>query len=117
MSSRLRTVTWSSSRAVDGRGWVRGEAEAFKGADVELALDQWDREVAGPDPVFHTGAGGNALESGGELGAGCEKDFARAGFDDFVDGLLEGGGAGEFGGAEFAGGDVEQGDGGDLIFG
>ena len=52
-----------------------------------------------------------------EFGAGCEEEFAGGGFEDFVDGLLAGSGAGELGDAEFAGGDIEQGDGAKGIAG
>ncbi len=105
----------------DGGGGMGGEAVAFEGADVELALDQGDGEVAGPHPIVEARAGGNAVKAafqlGGQLGAGGKEEFAGGGFDDFVDGLLAGGWAGKLGGAEFAGGDVEQGDCADGLFG
>ena len=60
----------------DGGGLVADEAEALEGADMKLALDEGDGEVAGPDPVFDAGAGGNALEGGGDCGGGRgQKDF------------------------------------------
>ncbi len=96
-------------------GWMRGETEAFEGAHVELTLDKRHSKVAGPDPVFYAGAGGNAFELSGKLSARGQQDLAWAGFHDFVDGLLARGWAGELGGAEFTGGDVEEGNGADLF--
>jgi len=48
---------------------MRGETEAFEGAHVELTLDKRHSKVAGPDPVFYAGAGGNAFELSGKLSA------------------------------------------------
>src|ERR1700760_4988925 len=77
---------------------------------MKLALDEWNREVMCPDPVFDTGAGGYALEGWGDGGACGQQDLAGPGHEDFINRLLAGGGPGEFGGAEFAGRNVEEGD-------
>ena len=50
----------------DGGGGMPVEAEAFESAHVELAFDQRHGEIAGPDPVFDPGAGGNAFERRGQ---------------------------------------------------
>ncbi len=76
----------------DGGGEVSVEAEAFQGPDVELALDQGHGEVTGPNPVLNAGAGRNALEIGPFGGAGGKEDFAGAGQQKLVYGLLAGGG-------------------------
>ena len=87
------------------------EAEALEGTDMQLALDEGYGKVAGPHPVLDTGAGGDALELRWN-GGGCgEQDLAGPGHENFIHGLLAGCGAGELGGAEFAGGNIEEGDG------
>ncbi len=53
----------------------------------------------------------------GQLGAGGQQHFAGAGLHDFVDGLLTGGGALKLGGAEIAGGNIEQRNGADRFLG
>ena len=95
----------------DGGSVVADEAVAFERADAQLALNEGDGEVAGPDPVFNAGAGGDLIEGGGEFGAGGDEDFACAGHEYGVGGLLTGVWALELGCAEFAGGYVEEGDG------
>ena len=64
----------------DGGGGVIGEAEAVEGVNVELALDEGAGEIVGTDPIVEAGAGGDALELGGDLGACGDEEFAGAGF-------------------------------------
>jgi len=45
----------------DGRGGMAGEAEVFEGMDAELALDERDGVVAGPDPVVDGGSCNDAV--------------------------------------------------------
>ena len=92
----------------DGGGLMADQAEAFERTHIQLALDQRHGEVAGPDPVFHAGAGSDTFQCRGSSARGREQHFAGAGHQDFVDGLLARCGAGELSGAKFAGGNVEQ---------
>ncbi len=58
---------------------------------------------------------GTRSSCGGMGGGRGQQDLAGPGHEDLVDGLLAGGGPGELGGAEFAGRNVEQGDGADRL--
>ena len=59
----------------DGGGGMMVETEAFERADIKLALDERHGEVAGPNPVFNAGAGGNAFKLRGQLGARREAEL------------------------------------------
>ena len=92
----------------DGGCIVADKAEAFEGFDVELAFDERDGEVVREDPVFDAGAGGDSLQFCRNFCAMRKKDFVRPGHQDCVYRLCLGIRAGKLGGAELAGGDVEQ---------
>jgi hypothetical protein len=54
----------------DGGGGMIVEAEALQSAHIQLALDERNGKVAGPDPVLDARAGLNPVKLRRKLGAG-----------------------------------------------
>ncbi len=104
----------------DGGGGVSGEAEALEGLAAKLAFEEGQGEVGGENPVVDGGAGFDLseerLESGGVgfgakgTGGGGEDELGGGDAEEFFKDLGDGAGSGKFGGAEVAGGEVEEGE-------
>ncbi len=90
------------------RRLVALEAEAVERADVHLAFEQRNSVIAIPDPVLDAGAGGDARELRGRIGAGGDQHLAGGGHQQLIERLRAGVGPLELGGAKFARGNVKQ---------